>query len=454
MLTESAVTKLGGRHALTVTQITEQIKDLLEGEFFDVWVQGEISNFKAHSSGHWYLTLKDAQSQLQCVCFKMQNRLIRFRPEDGLEVYARGRVSVYEKRGEYRLLISYLEPVGVGSLQLAFEQLKARLEAEGLFDPSHKRPLPLVPRRVGVVTSPTGAAVRDLLRVLKRRNSGVDVLIAPARVQGEGAAEEIARAIRLLSGREDIDVLMVARGGGSIEDLWAFNEEVVARAIFESRVPVISAIGHETDFTIADFVADVRAATPSAAAEIVAARKDELLQRFATLEQQMIRASRYLIVAARDRISLLLARRGFDRAISLLREHLQRVDELEHRLEMCLTRRLTAARDRLASALRRFAALRLRERIAQARGQLEVWSGQLRFLVQRVCDRARQDLALAAGQLEMLSPVAVLNRGYGIVSDTEGNIVREVRRLSSGNRLRVEIRSGEIRCTVNEVKPK
>ena len=454
MLTERSVAKLGGRHVLSVTQLTERIKDLLEGEFFDVWVQGEISNFKAHSSGHWYLTLKDAQSQLQCVCFRMQNRLIRFRPEDGLEVYARGRMSVYEKRGEYRLLISFLEPVGVGSLQLAFEQLKAGLEAEGLFSPERKRALPLVPRRIGVVTSPTGAAIQDILRVLKRRNSSVNVLIAPVRVQGEGAGEEIAEGIRLLNARDDVDVLMVARGGGSIEDLWAFNEEVVARAIYQSRMPVISAVGHETDFTIADFVADVRAATPSAAAELVAARKDELLVRFATLEQQLIKGMRYLIVAARDRISLLLARRGLDRATSMLREHLQRVDELDHRLEIALRRTLTAISDRFGVTLRRLAGVRLREGIAQKRGQLEVWSGQLRFLIKHQCAHARHELELAVGKLEMLSPVAVLNRGYGIVRDSDGRIVREVRRLSSGDRLRVEVRSGEIGCTVDEVKPR
>ncbi|MBI4468282.1 MAG: exodeoxyribonuclease VII large subunit, partial [Acidobacteria bacterium] len=377
------------RRALSVTQLTGQIKELLENGFFDIWVQGEISNFKAHSSGHWYLTLKDAQSQLQAVCFRMQNRLIRFRPEDGLEVFARGRISVYEKRGEYRLLIEYLEPVGVGSLQLAFEQLKARLEAEGLFRTDRKRELPLVPSRVGVVTSPSGAALRDILRVLMRRNSGVDVCIAPVRVQGEGAAAEIADAIRLLNGkegkegREGVDVIIVARGGGSIEDLWAFNEEAVARAIFQSRAPVISAVGHETDFTIADFVADVRAATPSAAAEQVAAGKDQLIERFFALEQNMTRAFRYRIATARERVSLLLARRGLDRASRSLQEHVQRLDDLSHRMEMACSRYLGRLEDRLGAVLQGLARLRFRERLAQTRGQLDVGYSRLALLMQR-----------------------------------------------------------------------
>ncbi len=448
-----AIAEIGSRRALTITELKESIKNILEGELVDVWVQGEISNFKAHSSGHWYLTLKDAKSQLQCACFKMQNRIIRFRPEDGLEVYARGRISVYEKRGEYRLLIGYLEPVGVGSLQLAFEQLKARLEAAGLFNPERKRTLPLMPKRVGIVTSPTGAALRDILRVLQRRNSGVNVLIAPVRVQGDGAAEEIADAIRLFNTRNDLDTLILARGGGSIEDLWAFNEEVVARAIYDSHIPVISAVGHETDFTIADFAADVRAPTPSAAAEMVAARRDELLRHLATLQRQLIKGVRFLLVSLRDRVSLLLASRGLDRAVGLLRDCLQRKDDLDSRLGDAFTHELSSRRDRLNEALRRMAGLRLRESIAQGKGRLEVSISRLRLLTERCCGAARQNLVVAAGKLQLLSPRAVLDRGYSFASDLEGNVVGDVRRLSPGDRLRIEMRTGEIGCTVDEVKP-
>src|ERR1051325_5088234 len=266
------------RRALSVSELTAEIKILVENRFVDVWVEGEISNFKRHSSGHWYFSLKDEGATLRCASFRMQNRLIRFTPEDGLSVRARGRLSLYEARGEYQLLVESLEPVGVGALQLAFEQLKRRLDADGLFDIGRKRELPILPRTIGVVTSPTGAALRDIIRVLTRRNEAVNILIAPARVQGEGAAEEIAAAIENLNRQPEVEVIIVGGGGGSIEDLWAFNEERVARAIHASRVPVISAVGHETDFTIADFVADLRASTPSAAAEL-AGREREAVGR-------------------------------------------------------------------------------------------------------------------------------------------------------------------------------
>src|SRR5207253_3065812 len=278
------------RRPVSVSELTASIRGELEKRFASVWVEGEISNFRAHGSGHWYFTLKDEFAQLRAACYRSNNQRIRFRPEDGLQVRARGRVSVYEAKGEYQLIVETLEPVGAGALQLAFEQTKARLQAEGLFASQLKRPIPFFPRRIGVVTSPSGAAIRDIINVISRRTRTVHLLIAPARVQGEGAAQEIARAIRFLNDhharamRDDrheamIDVIVVGRGGGSIEDLWAFNEEVVARAIRSSRLPIISAVGHETDFTIADFVADLRAATPSAAAELVAAHEEELCSR-------------------------------------------------------------------------------------------------------------------------------------------------------------------------------
>jgi exodeoxyribonuclease VII large subunit len=440
------------RRALTVSELTYRIKDLLEGDFHDLWIQGEISNFKRHTSGHWYFTLKDANAQLLCVCFRLQNRLIRFGPEDGLEVYARGRVSVYEKRGEYRLLVEYMEPVGVGSLQLAFEQLKARLAADGLFDQARKRPLPFVPRKIGVITSPTGAVVRDILRILKRRNRGIDVLIFPARVQGEGAAEEIADAIQIMNRRDDLDVLIVGRGGGSIEDLWAFNEEIVARAIYNSRIPIISAVGHETDFTIADFVADVRAPTPSAAAELVAARKDELIQRFAGSEHRLGKAAHYLISRLRERISQIQARHGFNYTRNLLQEHIQHVDDLDYRLQISIGRHLGSARERFNNSSRRLAALRPSKRLAEISGRVALLRNKLESLMSERAALARRHLSIAVGKLDALSPLAVLSRGYALVWNEQGHLIRRAWDATPGERLRVKLLEGELRVLTEEVK--
>ncbi len=285
------------RQIWKVSELTERIRDLLEGHFGDVWVEGEVSNCRAAQSGHLYFTLKDAQAQIRCVCFRDQVRSLKFRPEDGLHVTVRGSLGVYELRGEYQIYVSYIEPVGLGALQLAFEQLKKKLEAEGLFDEARKKPLPVLPRCIGVVTSPTGAAIRDILRVLKRRFANVHVQIYPVKVQGDGAAAEIAAGVRYFNRAKFADVLIVARGGGSLEDLWAFNEEAVARAIAESKIPVISGVGHETDFTIADFVADLRAPTPSAAAEIVVRSRVEFERNIAEHQRHIVQRMRYLISA-------------------------------------------------------------------------------------------------------------------------------------------------------------
>jgi exodeoxyribonuclease VII large subunit len=440
------------RPALTVTQLTQQIKGLLEGQFRDLWVRGEISNFKRHTSGHWYFTLKDAGAQLRCASFRMQNRLIRFSPEDGLEVFARGRLSVYDQRGEYQLIVEYMEPAGVGSLQLAFEQLKARLAAEGLFEPARKRALPILPRKVGVVTSSTGAAIQDILRILKRRNSGVSVLIHPVAVQGEGAAQGIARAIEVLNRRNDIDVLIVGRGGGSIEDLWAFNEEVVARAIYASRIPVISAVGHETDVTIADFVADVRAPTPSAAAEQVAARRDELLECVAVYQQRLAKAAHFRLATLRHRISELQARRGFGQATGLLQQHIQQVDDLEHRLQMTITAMLKRCHDRYMRASRRMAGLRLRERLAQKRGRVDVYEQKLLHALRQRIELGRRGFHVVASKLDALSPLGVLARGYAIVWGPKGTILRQASEVAPGEQIRIKLNQGRLACLIQEVK--
>src|SRR2546430_5747724 len=309
------------RQPVSVSELTSMIRGELERRFASVWVEGEISNFRAHGSGHWYFTLKDEFAQLRAACYRSSNQRIRFRPEDGLQMRARGRLTVYEPKGEYQLIVETLEPVGAGALQLAFEQTKARLQAEGLFAAELKRPVPMFPRRVGVITSPNGAAIRDILNVISRRTRTVHVLFAPARVQGEGATGEVVRAIKFLNefharalrdGRheEGIDVMIVGRGGGSIEDLWTFNEEVLARAIRTSAIPVISAIGHETDFTIADFVADLRAPTPSAAAEMVAAHESELCARLGSLTATLARSIRFRLAAERSRVQQLAYSHG------------------------------------------------------------------------------------------------------------------------------------------------
>jgi exodeoxyribonuclease VII large subunit len=451
-MTEPLLIKLAAeRPALTVSQLTQQVKQLLEGQFANLWIRGEISNFKRHTSGHWYFTLKDANAQLSCACFRMQNRLIRFGPEDGIDVYARGRLSVYEKRGDYQLIVEFMEPVGVGSLQLAFEQLKARLQAEGLFDQQHKKPLPLLPRRVGIVTSRTGAAVQDMLRVLGRRNSSVSILLCPVQVQGDGAAKEIAQGIEVLNRRDDVDVIIVGRGGGSIEDLWAFNEEVVARAIFASRIPIISAVGHETDFTIADFVADVRAPTPSAAAELVAARRDDLVATISGLHRRLVKAAHLNLATLRHRVSELQARRGFDQATGLLQQYILRVDDLDHRMQMVMAAMLKMRRERFVRASRRMAAIRLRERLAQLRGRLTLSESKLQHLIRRRTEAARRAFNLAASKLDALSPLAVLGRGYAIVRGPQGEIVRKASEVERGDRLRVNLAEGQVTCVAEEV---
>src|SRR5512139_1004597 len=320
------------RHIYSVSALTAEVKAVLEDGFSAIWVEGELSNFKHHTSGHMYFTLKDAQAQIRGVMFRGHNRLLRFQPADGLSVLVCGTVTVYERRGEYQINVEFMEPKGIGALQLAFEQLKAKLEAEGLFDESRKRPLPLLPRKIGIITSPTGAVIRDMLTVIGRRFPGLEVLIHPVAVQGEGAAGEIAAALGRLGVRTDLDVLVVARGGGSLEDLWAFNEEAVARAIAASPIPVISAVGHETDVTIADFVADLRAPTPSAAAELVIAAKKEFVSRIEQLASRLNGSMRARIHRVESRLRTLEARSGVSGARGRLAMRARQAGELTHEL--------------------------------------------------------------------------------------------------------------------------
>ncbi len=425
------------RRPVTVSELTASIRGELEKRFSSVWVEGEISNFHAPNSGHWYFTLKDEFAQMRAACYRSTNQRIRFRPEDGLQVRARGRVSVYEPKGEYQLIVEALEPVGAGALQLAFEQTKARLQAEGLFAAELKRALPFFPRRVGVVTSPTGAAIRDIINVISRRTRSVHVLFAPARVQGEGAAQEIVRAIkflndhhaRALSGSHDsrIDVIIVGRGGGSIEDLWAFNEEA------------ISAVGHETDFTIADFAADKRAATPSAAAELVAAHEEQLCSQLESLNRNLARSIYFRLSAERSRVQQLAYSRGFDEVRGQLRTAMTFADDAEYRLQASIAARVQSALRRLEAAAHALTPSHLRERVATGRADAALTARM---------ERAAQQFSLAAAALDAMSPLKVLERGYAIAQDASGGIVREAKTVSAGDALRLRLWKGTVDCRV------
>src|SRR6202030_2317935 len=308
------------RKIWSVAELTARISGVLSTQFSNLWVEGEVSNYRPAQSGHLYFTLKDAKAQVKCVCFRTQAMRLKFRPEDGLKLIVRGSIGVYEPRGEYQIYVEHIEPSGVGALQLAFDQLKKRLDAEGLFDEARKKPLPMLPRRIGVVTSPRGAAVRDIIRILRRRFPNLHLIVYPVRVQGDGAAEDIVAALKYFNRKQLVDVILVARGGGSIEDLWAFNEESVARAIAACTIPVISGVGHESDFTIADFVADVRASTPSAAAELVVRSRQEFDRHLAQLRSKVAQRMRYLLLEAHHR----LREQGVHRALRQLEDFLRR----------------------------------------------------------------------------------------------------------------------------------
>jgi len=447
------------RQPLSVSELTGRIRGELEKGFSSVWVEGEISNFRAHGSGHWYFTLKDEFAQLRSACYRSSNQRIRFRPEDGLQVRARGRLSVYEQKGEYQLVVEALEPVGAGALQLAFEQTKARLQAEGLFASELKRAIPMLPRRVGVITSPSGAAIRDILNVISRRTRTVNVLFASARVQGDGAAQDIARAIRFLNEHharalkdrrldDGIDVMIVGRGGGSIEDLWAFNEEVVARAIRASAIPVISAVGHETDFTIADFVADMRAPTPSAAAEIVAAHEAQLCSLLATLKTNLARSIRYRIAGSRTEVQELALSPAFDAVTSRLREAMAARDEAQHRLQTAITSMIQRAQRRVGAATHSLSPVHLSSAVRAARTRFDSLNKERDAGVMARLEIAKQQLAMASGALDALSPLKVLERGYAIAHDAEGHVVRQASALTIGDALRLRLWQGVVDCRV------
>ncbi len=400
---------------------------MLERRFMDVWVEGELSNFKGSTAGHLYFTLKDDRAQLPAVCFRNSARLLRFRPENGKVFRARGRVSTYEDRGQYQLIVEVLEPAGLGALQLAFEQLKERLEKEGLFQPERKRPIPAFPRRIGIVTSPKSAALRDILTVLKRRHNAIDVLIFPAEVQGDAASIQVMEGIDYLSRSTDVDVIIVTRGGGSMEDLWPFNEERVARAIVRSRKPVISAVGHEVDFTICDFVSDLRAATPSAAAEIVVKSKAEISTRVAQLDGLLHSAVKYRLSTLRSFLSAKVGSRGFAVAEGRIRRMSQRVDDLAFRLEQV---------GRTGAFIR-----------ARAH-RVELLEQQLTLALQQRLRKWHQAFSRIAHTLDALSPLAVLERGYSICLTPEGQVIRSADAVDLDSNVRIRLHEGSLSARV------
>ena len=437
----------------TVSGLTAEVKGHLEAEFSEILVEGEISNFTTAGSGHLYFVLKDKSSQLKCVCFRNKARLFKFDAEDGLQVIAGGNLSVYEPRGEYQLHVDSMEPKGIGSLQLAFEQLKARLQAEGLFDSARKKLIPMLPRCIGIVTSPTGAAVHDILRILRRRHENVRVLIYPAKVQGEGAAVEIAAGVKYLNTLPEVDVMIVGRGGGSLEDLWAFNEEVVARAIFMSRIPVISAVGHEVDYTIADFVADLRAPTPSAAAEIVISKKVELAEQIANLKRRLNQSLYFGLSQLRNKVLGLSSDRVFASVESKLAFFRQRLDEFSFRIESSGAERLQLLKGKLQLSANSLSRLDLKQFI-------EVKQQVLRHQMERVQGRARLILQTLRGRvdalevsLEALNPLAVLDRGYAVCRDSRGKILKDSRELRAGDHFTVRLSKGGIDGLAEKIIP-
>jgi len=415
------------RKIYSVSELSAEVREMLERRFTDVWIEGEISNFKSSAAGHLYFTLKDDRAQLPAVCFRNAARFLRFKPENGKTFRARGRITAYEGRGEYQIIVEVLEPAGLGALQLAFEQLKEKLEKEGLFRAERKRSLPPLPRRIGIVTSPTSAALRDVLTVLKRRHNALDVLIYPSEMQGAGAAAQIEAGIDYLSTQTDVDVILITRGGGSMEDLWSFNEERVARAIVRSRKPVISAVGHEVDFTIADFVADLRAPTPSAAAEIVIQSKDVLSQRVSQLENRLHGSIRFRLSTLQHFLASKVGSRGFVVAEAQVRRLAQRVDDLGFRL-LQLGRSGTLMQTRAH--------------------RVELTENRLNHAMQQTLRKSEQVFSRVAGTLDALSPLAVLERGFAVCQQPDGRVIRSSDSVEMNSAVRIRLSRGSLSAVV------
>ena len=438
------------RRVWTVRDLVASVRTHIEREYSDAWVEGEISNFRAQNSGHLYFTLKDQGAQISVVVFRSSARLLRFRPADGMQVVVRGRVTIYEDRGQLQIIAEYVEPKGAGALQIAFEQLKAKLQAEGLFDAARKKAIPALPRRIGIVTSPQAAAVRDILNILRRRHHTVSVLIFPAQVQGEAAAGEVGAGLRYFNRARNVDVIIVARGGGSAEDLAAFNDEGLARVVSASILPVISAVGHETDFTIVDFVADLRVPTPSAAAEMVIRSQQEVEEQVERLDGRLEKALRYRLLIGRQRLTELAQHGAFGRMMDLIRRRQQKVDDLTYRLRHAERGLLETQRrrfDHLAAAVRHYD---LRMVLSGIRKELDAKVASMGAAGRSLLQQKRARLEQLTSQMEALSPVAILERGYALVFDASGKLVKDAAQVNAGEDISARLARGEISATVKK----
>jgi len=432
----------------TVSRLNREVRVLLERGFGSLWLEAEISNFARPGSGHWYFSLKDADAQVRCAMFRQRNLLCAVTPRDGQKVLVRARIGLYEPRGEYQLIIDHLEDAGLGALKRQFEELRGRLAAEGLFAAERKRPLPRLPKRIGVITSPTGAAVRDIIHVLARRFPAIPVLIYPVPVQGAQAAAEIISAVHLAGRRAECDVLILARGGGSLEDLWSFNDEGLARAIVASPIPIITGVGHEVDFTIADFAADVRAPTPSAAAELAVPDAAEWLEGVARCSAGLQRAIRRLLSARRERLRWLSGRAALVSPGARLAQQAQRLDELEQSLTRAIRRQLRDRRERLRWLGGRATLVSPITRLTQQNVRLENLDQRLRRAVREALRRPRERLLPLLRTLHAVSPLATLERGYAIVSTSDGQILRDVAAAPPGTVIEARLGHGSLRARV------
>lgn len=437
----------------TVSRLNTTVRQLLENEMGLVWLSAEISNFTQPSSGHWYFTLKDDGAQVRCAMFRNSNRRVTFRPQHGQQVLVRASITLYEPRGDYQLIIESMHPAGEGLLQQQFEQLKARLAAEGLFDQQFKQPLPDPARQVGVITSATGAALHDVLRVLHRRDPSLPVIIYPTAVQGVDAPASIVRAIELANQRDECDVLIVGRGGGSLEDLWSFNDERVARAIFASRLPIVSAVGHETDVTIADFVADLRAPTPSAAAELVSRNQLELLRRLQSQQQRMEMAMDFYLAQQQRRFTRIQHRLQQQHPQLRLARQQTALFQLQRRLGEAMDQRMRVANRQQDRLLQRLNAQQPQGRILRAQQQLQQWHYRLQQGMEKQLNHNRQRFGTLAAQLEGVSPLATLARGFSVTTDTQGQVVKKTQQLSKGDLLRTRLDDGWVESQVTALEP-
>lgn len=435
---------------LSVSELNREARLLLEGALPLVWVEGEISGFVHHRSGHMYFTLKDSEAQVRCAMFRGDNRRLGFTPENGLQVLIQSRVTVYEPRGSFQLVAQHMEPAGEGLLRRRFEELRARLAAEGLFNETHKRPLPTLPRKIGIVTSPSGAAVQDILKVLGQRFPAIPVIVYPSQVQGERAVPDIVAALKLAAIRNDCDLLIVGRGGGSLEDLWAFNEEPVVRAIYDCPIPVISAVGHESDVTLADFVADLRAATPSAAAERAVPDAVVWLDQLTDMQQRLAASTRRRLQRQAEQFATLNARLGRVHPAAVLQQHAQRIDELNLRIRRAGLARLEREQLRWRHALTRLLRATPLDDVRDARRQLEAIDARLAAAMHARIESGRRRAAVLAAELQGVSPLATMQRGYALVTDSDGRLVRDSSQVRPGDEVETRLASGSFTAQVRK----